>query len=220
MRVRTSEKRILGFSLLVQTWSFAYIYSYEFAFCVLHQHLHGYINCIPHGHQRMANSMCCEDSKIVILPNKLPYKLLLRNRSACSERHSLPSRQDTRTSLVTSVSRAGWPSPTVKSVQGDIVNVTIGRAAWEACSATGDLGTNTASALGPTKTTENLDRVGRTQDLPNANWLLTGSPGLYPRNLTLVPNLRCCDFLSCLIIFSFYPEQVSFTIICMCIWLG
>jgi hypothetical protein len=33
------------------------------------------------------------------------------------------------------------------------------RAAWEACSATWNLGTNSASALGPRKSTENLDRV-------------------------------------------------------------
>jgi hypothetical protein len=37
-------------------------------------------------------------------------------------------------------------------------NVTIGRAAWGACSATWNLGTNSAFALGPRKTTENLDR--------------------------------------------------------------
>jgi hypothetical protein len=30
------------------------------------------------------------------------------------------------------------------------------------------LGTNSAFALGPRKTTENLDRVGWLQDLPNA----------------------------------------------------
>jgi hypothetical protein len=33
----------------------------------------------------------------------------------------------------------------------------------------GILGTNSAFALGPSKTTENLDRVGRSQDLPDAN---------------------------------------------------
>jgi hypothetical protein len=38
-------------------------------------------------------------------------------------------------------------------------SVTIGRAAWEACSATWNLGTNSAFALGPRKTT----------DLPDAN---------------------------------------------------
>jgi hypothetical protein len=33
----------------------------------------------------------------------------------------------------------------------------------------GILGTNSAFAVGPRKTTENLDRVGRSQDLPDAN---------------------------------------------------
>jgi hypothetical protein len=37
------------------------------------------------------------------------------------------------------------------------------------CSATWNLGTNSAFAVGPRKTTENLDRVGRSQDLPDAN---------------------------------------------------
>jgi hypothetical protein len=50
-----------------------------------------------------------------------------------------------------------------------ILTVTVGRAAWEACSATWNLGTNSAFALGPRKPTENLDRVGRSQDLPDAN---------------------------------------------------
>jgi hypothetical protein len=57
----------------------------------------------------------------------------------------------------------------VMLVQGEIVNVTIGRATWEACSATWNLGANSAFALGPKKTTENLDQVGRSQDLPDAN---------------------------------------------------
>jgi hypothetical protein len=43
------------------------------------------------------------------------------------------------------------------------------RAACEACRATWNLGTNSAFPLGPRKTTENLDRVGRSQDLPDAN---------------------------------------------------
>jgi hypothetical protein len=41
--------------------------------------------------------------------------------------------------------------------RGEIFNVTIGRAACEACSATWNLSTNSAFALGPRKTTENLD---------------------------------------------------------------
>jgi hypothetical protein len=57
----------------------------------------------------------------------------------------------------------------VTLVQGEIFNVTILRAACEACSATWNLGTNSTFALEPRKTTENLDRVGRSQDLPDAN---------------------------------------------------
>jgi hypothetical protein len=64
---------------------------------------------------------------------------------------------------------------------------TIGRAAREACSAMWNLGTNSAFALGPRKTTENLDWVGRLQDLPDANWLLASSLALNPWALTLVP---------------------------------
>jgi hypothetical protein len=45
----------------------------------------------------------------------------------------------------------------------------IGRAAWEACSATWNLGTNSAFALGLRKTTENLNRVGQSQDLTDVN---------------------------------------------------
>jgi hypothetical protein len=49
------------------------------------------------------------------------------------------------------------------AVLGRNFDVNIGRAAWEACSATWNLGTNTTFALGPRKTTENLDRFGRSQ---------------------------------------------------------
>jgi hypothetical protein len=44
-----------------------------------------------------------------------------------------------------------------KSSLKDPLSVTIGRAAWEACSATWNLGNNSAFALVPRKTTENLD---------------------------------------------------------------
>jgi hypothetical protein len=59
---------------------------------------------------------------------------------------------------------------------GRNLDVNIGRATWEAYSAMWNLGTNPAFALGPWKTTENLDRVGQSQDLPNAYWLLASSP--------------------------------------------
>jgi hypothetical protein len=58
----------------------------------------------------------------------------------------------------------------------------MGRAACEACSATWSLGTNSAFALGSRKTTENLDRVGRSQELLDAS-----SPALNTRTLTVDP---------------------------------
>jgi hypothetical protein len=51
----------------------------------------------------------------------------------------------------------------------------------------GNFGINSASDLGSRKTTENLDRVGRSQDLPDANWLPASSPVLNTRTLTSVP---------------------------------
>jgi hypothetical protein len=48
-------------------------------------------------------------------------------------------------------------------------DMTNGRAACEAYSATWNLGTNSAFALGSRKITRNLVRVGRSQDLPDAN---------------------------------------------------
>jgi hypothetical protein len=50
-----------------------------------------------------------------------------------------------------------------------MINVIIGRAACVACSATWNLSANSAFALVPRKTTENLARVGWSQDLPDAN---------------------------------------------------
>jgi hypothetical protein len=47
------------------------------------------------------------------------------------------------------------------SVGGNFLNITHERAAWEVCSATWNLGTKSAFALGPRKTTENLVPVGR-----------------------------------------------------------
>jgi hypothetical protein len=52
---------------------------------------------------------------------------------------------------------------------GDNFEVTMLRAACEACRATWDLCTNSAFSLGPRKTKENLDRVGRSQGIPDAN---------------------------------------------------
>jgi hypothetical protein len=47
------------------------------------------------------------------------------------------------------MNRVIQPKVKVTSVQGEIFNVTIGRAAWEASSAMWNLGTNSAFALGP-----------------------------------------------------------------------
>jgi hypothetical protein len=47
-----------------------------------------------------------------------------------------------------------------RAALGGNFDVTTGRAACEASSATWNLGTNTLFALGPRKTTENLNRVG------------------------------------------------------------
>jgi hypothetical protein len=56
-----------------------------------------------------------------------------------------------------------------RAILGRNFDVTIGRAACKTCSATWNLRTNSAFALGSRKTTENLDRVGRSQDLSDAN---------------------------------------------------
>jgi hypothetical protein len=53
-------------------------------------------------------------------------------------------------------------------IKATFVYVTNGRAACEACSAKWNLGINLAFALGPRKTTENLDWVCRSQDLPDS----------------------------------------------------
>jgi hypothetical protein len=71
-------------------------------------------------------------------------------------------------SPISPINRVIQPKVKVTLVQVEIFNVTIGRAAWEACSATWNLGTNSAFALGPRKITENLDRVGWSQDLLDA----------------------------------------------------
>jgi hypothetical protein len=67
----------------------------------------------------------------------------------------------------------------------------------------GILGTNSAFARGSRKTTENLDRVGRSQDLPDANRLLANSPALNTRTLTLVPICAVALFERTVYIFLF-----------------
>jgi hypothetical protein len=98
------------------------------------------------------------------------------------------------------MNRVIQPKVKVTLVQGEIFNVTIGRAAWEACSASWNLCTNSAFALRPMKTTENFDRFGRSQDHPDANWLLANSPALNTKALILV--IICA-------VFSFEVEEVE-----------
>jgi hypothetical protein len=93
--------------------------------------------------------------------------------------------------------------------EGRNFEVTIGRAAWEACSATWNLSTNSTFALGPRKTTENLYRVGRSQDLPDANWLLASSSAL-----TLVP--ICAALFLFSVFLLFFISFFFITIVCMC----
>jgi hypothetical protein len=47
-------------------------------------------------------------------------------------------------------------------------HVAIERTAYEACSATWNLDNNTVFALGPSKSTKNLNRFGQSQDIPDA----------------------------------------------------
>jgi hypothetical protein len=47
--------------------------------------------------------------------------------------------------------------------------LTLGRAICEASGEKWNFCTNSTFALGPRKSTENLDRVGRSQDHPDAN---------------------------------------------------
>jgi hypothetical protein len=61
------------------------------------------------------------------------------------------------------------------------------RAPREAWSATWNLETNWAFALGSRKTTENLNLVRRSQNLPDAKWFLASRPALNTRTLTLIP---------------------------------
>jgi hypothetical protein len=86
----------------------------------------------------------------------------------------------------------------------------IGMSASEASSATWNLGTNSAFALGPRKTTEKLDRVGRSQELPDANRLLASSPALNSRTPTS-PCLCCCFIWTKVYIVQIWKPQ------CVCV---
>jgi hypothetical protein len=61
-------------------------------------------------------------------------------------------------------------------------------------------------APGPGKNTESLERVGRSQILRDANWLLASSPALNTRALTLVP--ICARFFFCFVFL--FPHNLFF----------
>jgi hypothetical protein len=84
---------------------------------------------------------------------------------------------------------------------------------------TWNLGTNSAFTLGPKKTKENLDRVGRSQNLPDANLLLASSSALNTRALALVP-ICAGFFLSFFFLFFFFFPHKLFTAIYMCVQFG
>jgi hypothetical protein len=71
------------------------------------------------------------------------------------------------------------------------------------CSATWNLGTNSAFALGPRKTTEYLDQIGWSQDLPDSNWHLARSPAFEYTNPNVSPYLAVALF------WKHLPEFVS-----------
>jgi hypothetical protein len=53
--------------------------------------------------------------------------------------------------------------------QSEILMLTLGGLRVKQAVQRGNLGTNLTFAVGPRKTTEHLDRVGRSQDFPDAN---------------------------------------------------
>jgi hypothetical protein len=64
---------------------------------------------------------------------------------------------------------------TLEGLHNGVILTNIGRTACESSSATWNSGTNSAFALGSRKTTENLDRVCRSQDLLDADCHLARS---------------------------------------------
>jgi hypothetical protein len=110
-----------------------------------------------------------------------------------------------------SLSLTHGAEPFFRSCQlGRNFDVTNGRAVFEAWSATWNLDINSAFTLGSRKTTENLDRVCRSQDLPNAERLLTSSPAFKYSNPNFSPYLavalfekNVCIFLSIYIFIMF-----------------
>jgi hypothetical protein len=75
-------------------------------------------------------------------------------------------------------------------IVGRNFDFTILRGACEACSVMRNLGSKSAFDLGLRKTKKNLDRVGRSQGLPDVNWPLASSPVLTTRTRTLVNKIQ------------------------------
>jgi hypothetical protein len=92
-------------------------------------------------------------------------------------------------------------------VQGDIFNVIIGRAAWEACSATWNLVTNSAFALGPRKTTKTLIELAGRRAFRDANCSSQQS-GIKSANPNIIPYtvLLCFSFLISFFFLSFFNK--------------
>jgi hypothetical protein len=66
------------------------------------------------------------------------------------------------------------PSKSAASTTGgNFDEFKIGRAAWEACSINSELGNHLSICLKTEENQENLCRDGRSQDLPDAYWLLS-----------------------------------------------
>jgi hypothetical protein len=71
-------------------------------------------------------------------------------------------------------------------------DVNIKRAAWKECCATWNLVANLEPSLWLRKTTENLDPVGRSQDLPDTYLLPAISPAFKHPSPDCSPYLCCC----------------------------
>jgi hypothetical protein len=65
----------------------------------------------------------------------------------------------------------------------------------ETCNETWNLGSKSAFVPEATTIMENLDRVGRSQDLPDANRILASSPAFTYRNPNVSSYLCCCFIL-------------------------
>jgi hypothetical protein len=95
------------------------------------------------------------------------------------------------------------------AILGRNFDVTIGRAAYVASSATWNLGTKSAFALRPTKTTENIDRVDRSQNLPDG--ISYANPNISPYlAVALFEKKNAYLFLHTLLLYAYFgwaPES-------------